>query len=45
MDPLQTLLDRGEITETFKREVEQLIKDTGRDLESALLELGCVMGA
>lgn len=40
MDLLQTLLDRGEITETFKREVEQLMRDTGRNLESALLELG-----
>ncbi len=40
MNPLETLLERGEITETFKREVEQLMQDSGRNLESSLLELG-----
>lgn len=40
MNPLSQLLERGEITEAVARQVEQLVIDSGRSYEQALLEAG-----
>jgi len=40
MNPLETLLERGEVTETFSREVEQLMTESKISQEAALLKKG-----
>ncbi|HMO77921.1 MAG TPA: ATPase, T2SS/T4P/T4SS family [Candidatus Paceibacterota bacterium] len=40
MNPLETLLERGEVTDTFSREVEQLMTEGKISLEAALLKKG-----
>jgi type IV pilus assembly protein PilB len=40
MNPLEILLERGEITESFSRQVQEKIEETGQSLELSLLELG-----
>lgn len=40
MNPLETLLERGEVTEAFSREVEQLMAESKITLEAALLKKG-----
>ena len=40
MNPLERLLESGEITETFARQIEQLASETNRSYESILIEKG-----
>ncbi len=40
MNPLETLLKRGEVTESFAQQVEQTIQETGQSLEDVLIQLG-----
>lgn len=40
MNPLEILLERGEVTESFARQVEEKIQETNQSLEVTLLELG-----
>jgi type IV pilus assembly protein PilB len=40
MNPLSLLLERGNITDSFAKQVEQMVADTGRSYEDALLEVG-----
>jgi type IV pilus assembly protein PilB len=40
MNPLSLLKERGQVTESFAREVEQIVQDTGASYESALLKVG-----
>lgn len=40
MNPLSLLLERGAITESFARQVEQQVADTGHSYEVALLDMG-----
>ena len=40
MNPLEILLERGEVTETFARQVEEKIQETNQSLETTLIELG-----
>ena len=40
MNPLEILLERGEVTESFSREVEQLMTESKISLEAALLKKG-----
>ncbi len=40
MNPLERLLESGEITESFARQVEQIANETNRTYESILLEQG-----
>ena len=40
MNPLERLLESGDITETFARQVEQLASETNRSYESILIEKG-----
>lgn len=40
MSPLESLLETGEVTESFIREVEQIVKDTNRSYESVLIDQG-----
>ncbi len=40
MNPLETLLERGEVTESFAKQVEQTIEETGHSLEDVLIQLG-----
>ncbi len=40
MNPLTLLKERGQVTESFAREVEQVVQDTGVSYEAALLQVG-----
>jgi type IV pilus assembly protein PilB len=40
MNPLTQLLASGQVTESFAREVEQIVVDTGASYEQALLQVG-----
>ena len=40
MNPLQTLVERGEVTADLAQKVEELMQETGQSLESALIESG-----
>ena len=40
MNPLSILKERGQVTESFAREVEQIVQDTGTSYEAALLQVG-----
>ncbi len=40
MNPLETLLERGEVTESFARQVEEVMQEKGQSLEPTLIELG-----
>ena len=40
MNPLEILQERGEVTDSFVRQVEEKIEETGQSLEATLLELG-----
>lgn len=40
MNPLERLLETGEVTESFVRQIEQIAKDTKRPYESILIEEG-----
>ncbi len=40
MNPLEKLLESGEVTESFVRQVEQLVKETGNSYEAVLIERG-----
>ncbi len=40
MNPLETLLERGEVTESFSRQVEETMQEKNQSLEVTLIELG-----
>jgi type IV pilus assembly protein PilB len=40
MNPLERLLESGEITESFARQIEQIVNETNRTYESVLIEQG-----
>ncbi len=40
MNPLEILLERGEVTDSFARQVEEKLQETNQSLEVTLLELG-----
>ncbi len=40
MNPLEILLERGEVTDSFVRQVDESIQQTGQSLEATLLQLG-----
>ncbi len=40
MNPLEILLDRGDITESFAAQAEEMMKEKGQSLEATLIELG-----
>jgi type IV pilus assembly protein PilB len=40
MNPLALLQERGQVTEAFAREVEQIVVDTGASYEAAMLKVG-----
>ena len=40
MNPLETLLERGEVTESFAKQIESSMQEDGISLESALLKHG-----
>ena len=40
MNPIEKLLEQGAITESLMREIEEIVKDTGRSYESVLIEQG-----
>jgi type IV pilus assembly protein PilB len=40
MNPLEKLLETGEVTESFVRQVKETMQQTGKSLESTLIELG-----